>query len=156
VAIEQRVWDTNVVLDYLSGNQAVQPACDLIIGQAEQGQLEIVVSVITEAEAAYLEGLSPSDSEARIREFFSRDYVVIAAFDSPIARLARRLIRDYKLKAADAVHLATAVRWHFSVLETRDPHLLRLTGKEGNPPVVIQEPTYRGPLPLFPPSPPNA
>lgn len=102
--VQQRLWDANVVLDYLSGNKSVQPNCDLIIGQAQQGQLEIVVSTIAEAEVAYLQGFSDADAEARIREFFSRDYVVIATFDSPIARIARRLIRDHSLKPADAVH----------------------------------------------------
>ncbi len=157
-AVRQRLWDANVVLDYLSGNQNVQPDCDLILNQAQQGQIEIVVSTIAEAEVAYLPGLSPADSEAKIREFFSRDYIVIATFDSPIARIARiarRLIRDYKgLRSADAVHWATAVRFHIPILETTDPDLLKHTGKEGNPSVIIQKPTYQGTIPMFPTSPP--
>lgn len=149
---QQRLWDANVPLDYLSGNSRVQPDCDLIIEQAERGQLEIVVSTIAEAEVAYIEGYSASDSEAKIREFFSRDYVVVAGVDSPIARIARGLIRDWKLKPADAIHLATAIRWHIPILETSDPDLRKLDGKVGNPLIVIQKPTYTGTSPMFPSS----
>lgn len=153
--VQQRMWDTNIVLDYLSGNQRVQPDCDLIINEGGQGQLEIVVSTITETEVAHLSGLSATDSEAKIREFFSREYVVIATLDSPIARIARKLIRSYGLSGADAAHLATAIRWHIPILETRDDKLLRISRQEGNPLIVIQHPRYEGTMPMFPPSAPQ-
>lgn len=155
MAVKQRLWDANLVLDYLSGNQLVQPDSDLIIEQAQKGEVEIVVSTIAEVEVAYLKGFSSSDAEAKIQEFFSRDYVVVTTFDSPIARIGRRLIRDYSLQPADAAHLATAIRWHIPILETSDPDLLKLSEKEGNPLIVIQKPTYKGTLPMFPPSSPT-
>ena len=149
---QRRLWDANVVLDYLSGNEKVQPDCGLIIQRAERGEVEIVVSTIAEAEVAFLPGFSAHDAESKILEFFSRNYVITAAFDSPIARIARRLIRQYRLQdPSDAVHWATAIRWQVPVLETNDSHLLDVSGKEGNPPVVTQRPTYQGTLSLFPP-----
>lgn len=152
MAVPRRLWDACVVLAYLSGDTQVKPACDLIINQAESRQLEIVVSTIAEAEVAYLPGLSIEDSEAKIREFFSREYIVVVSYDSPIARIARRLIRNYRpgLKPADAVHMATALQWRIPILETIDPDLLKLDGKEGNPPIIIRKPLYQGPVPMFP------
>ncbi len=72
--VSQRLWDSSVILDYLSGNQGVQPDCDNLIRQARDGYLEIVVTAVTEAEVAFLNGLSAEVSEAKIREFFSRSY----------------------------------------------------------------------------------
>lgn len=153
MATPRRLWDACVVLAYLSGDEEVAPDCELIIvNQAEKGVVEIVVSTIAEAEVAYLPGLSPADSEAKIREFFSREYVVIASFDSPIARIARRLIRQYPgLKPEDAVHMATSLQWHIPIIETIDAGLLKLDGKEGNPPIIIRKPFYQGPMDMFPP-----
>jgi len=150
--ITQRLWDSNVILDYLSGNPGVQPDCDNLIAEANNvpRNLEIVVTAVTEAEVAYLNGIPEQESETRIREFFSREYVIPVAIDTYIATIARRLTRTYHLKAADAIHLATAIRWHIPIFETTDPDLLRLHRLEGNPPIIIQRPTYVGPLPMFP------
>lgn len=150
MAVPRRLWDSNLVLSYLSGDTQVQPDCDLIITQAEQGQLELVVSTMTQAEVAFLQGLSDSDSEAKIREFFSRNYVITASYDITVAKIARRLIRTYRpnFKAPDAVHMATALLWHIPILETTDTDLLRLDRKEGNPPLIIQKPKYQGKQPL--------
>ena len=54
--VSQRLWDSSVILDYLSGNLDVQPACDNLIADAARGNLEIVVTVVIEAEVAYLNG----------------------------------------------------------------------------------------------------
>ena len=147
----RRLWDSNVVIDYLAGSQAIQPACDLIISQARAGNIEIYVSAIAELEVAYLEGFSEADSEQKIREFFSRPYIVPAAFDIPVAREARRLIRSHHLKPPDAAHLATAILHHVPLLETKDPDLHRVDGQEGNPTITIQWPRYEGTLPMLPP-----
>jgi len=151
--VPRRLWDSNLVLSYLSGDTQAQPDCDLIIEQAKNGQLELVVSTIALAEVAFLQGLSDSDSEAKIQEFFSRDYIIPASYDITVARMARRLIRTYRpnFKPPDAVHMATALLWRIPILETTDPDLLRLDRKEGNPPLIIRKPKYEGsqPFPLF-------
>jgi len=147
----RRMWDSSVVLAYLAGYKQADPVCDLILNEASLGRLEIVVSTLAEAEVAYLQGKSDTDSEATIQEFFSRDYIVPVSFDRLIAREARRLIRCYRpgLQGADAVHIATALKWHIPVIESFDPHFLKLNGKEGNPPVIIREPLYEGPIRLL-------
>lgn len=150
MAVSRRLWDSCIVLGYLSGQQDIKTDCDQIIEQAERGELEIVVSIIASVEAAYLSGLSPSDSESKIQEFFSREYVIPVAVDISVAKTARRLIRDYYgLEPPDAIHIATALQWQIPIIETTDSYLLELNGKEGNPPLIIRRPLYQGPGKLF-------
>lgn len=146
----RRLWDSSVIIDYLAGNQNVSGHCQLIVGQAERGELEIVVSTLAAAEVAYLEGYSDDSSEDRIREFFGRTYIVVVAVDIRLAAIARGLVRSYKdvlkIKPADAIHLATAIQLNLPVLETTDSDLLRFNGLEGTPAVVVRRPQYDGPI----------
>ena len=106
--------------------------------------MEIVVSAVAMAEVAYLKGILIEDSEARIQEFFSRDYIIPIAIDPIVARAARRHIRQHVLKPLDAIHLATAEVWRIPTLETTDPDLLNLDGQVGNPRITIRHPLYEG------------
>ena len=148
----RRLWDSCIVIGYLAGYEDLKPDCPLIIDQAERGQLEIVVSVIATIEVAYLQGYSDPASEAKINEFFGRDYIVPVGINTHISPIARGLIRKYRNEAriepADAVHLATAIQWKIPLIETTDPDLLRLNGREGDPPIRIRKPQYEGPLQL--------
>lgn len=149
MVIRRRMWESSVIIAYLSGANSVKPDCDLIIAEAKQGKLEIVVSTLAEAEVAYLKGLLPEESEARIQEFFSRSYVIPIAFDRPCAAIARRIIRASHLRGADAVHLAACEQWKIPLLETTDPDLIKLDGKIGNPPIAIRFPRHEGARPMF-------
>ena len=150
MVVPRRLWDSCVILGYLSGQHDIKANCEQIIEQAEREELEIVVSTIAQAEVAYLQGLSGSGSELKIDEFFSRKYVINAAYDIPLARIARRLIRDHHgLKPTDAIHVATALHWKIPIIETTDTDLLDLEEKEGNPPLIIRRPLYQGPRKLF-------
>lgn len=100
------------------------------------------------------------DSELLVSEFFQRPYVKTYNYDVVVAREARRLIRTYKpgLKPNDAIHMATALLYEIPILETIDDKLLHLSGKEGNPRLIIRKPKYEGAVPFpdiipIPPSP---
>lgn len=149
-AISRRLWDSCVVLGYLSGQREIKSDCDLIVAQAERGELEIVVSTIAQAEVAYLSGLQADEAEARIVEFFSQRYIVTAAFDISLTKTVRRLIREYKgLKPFDAIHVATALQWQIPIMETTDADLLKMNINEGIPKLIIRPPAYQGPAKLF-------
>ena len=150
MAVPRRVWDSCIVIGYLAGYDELKPDCLQIIEQAGRGELEIVVSAFTPIEVAYLQGYSDDDSESKIKEFFSRNYIILAAIDVPIAEIARKLIRKYqnahgyRIRPLDAAHLALAIQWKVPILETTDTDLLRLNELEGTPPVVIRKPLYEG------------
>lgn len=147
----RRLWDSCVVIGYLAGYSALQEQCELIVDAGKRGELEIVVSALAMVEAAYLAGYSDSDAEARIREFFSRRYVIPVQIDAPVAAIARSLIRRHRsarrIKPEDATHLATAIQWHIPVVETTDDDLLRFDKVEGRPPIAVREPLYEGGVP---------
>jgi predicted nucleic acid-binding protein len=145
----RRVWGSSTIINYLAGKEVAQD-CKLIIQQAERGELEIVTSILAEAEVVKLEGELSENAEARIREFFGRDYVIRAALDVPVVELARDLVRRYRgLKPLDAVHIATALHHNIPILETFDEKMIRLVnGKEGDPPLVVRNPLYEGTRPL--------
>ena len=155
--VPRRLWDSCVIIGYLAGAKKDLEDCEDIIAQAEAGELEIVVSAMATIEVAFLKGYADPDAELRISELFGRDYIVIAAIDGQLAKISRALIRKYqhdiqlRLKPADATHLATAVQWGIPVIETTDPDLLKLDGREGSPPIDIRKPLYDGPpnLPGF-------
>ena len=148
----RRLWDSCVIIDYLAGREEVKEACSMIIEQAERGEIEIVVSAMATIEVAYLAGFDDQVAEERIRELFGRSYVVPVAIDMRVASLARDIVRRYrtvaKVKPPDAAHLATALQWQIPIVETTDPHLLRLNGLEGDPPIVIRKPQYEGTRPM--------
>lgn len=148
--IPRRLWDSSVIIGYLTGQVDIKTDCDQIIEQAERGELEIVVSTIAQGDVAYIPGKSVVESESLIQEFFSRRYIVTAAVDIPLVRIVRRLIREHGagLAAFDAIHVATAIQHKVPIIETTDPHLLRLDGKEGNPKIIIRRPKYQGPVKL--------
>lgn len=147
---QRRLWDSAIVLGFLAGYEELRPMCPQIIQQAQQGEVEIIVSEMAKVETAYLAGRPDAESEDLIREFFSREYIIAVSVDDPVSTIARGLIRKHQgLTPPDAIHLATAVLWHIPVIETSDPDLLRLDRQEGNPFINIRKPLYDGPQ-MFP------
>ena len=144
----RRLWDSCIVIGYLAGYPDLRVQCEQIIGAARRGEVEIVVSALAMVETAYLTGQSDTDAEARIREFFGRDYVVPVQIDAPVASIARDLIRRHrnvrKIKPEDATHLATAMQWRIPIIETTDDDLLRFDKVEGSPLITVRHPLYEG------------
>lgn len=149
---QRRLWDSSVIVGYLAGQQDLAEVCENIIARAERGEIEIVVSAMATIEVAYLRGEDDIVSEARIRELFSRPYIIPAAIDVRIASIARVLVRKYRygprLKPPDAAHLATAIQWQIPLIETTDPDLFRLNGREGDPLITVRKPLFEGTLQL--------
>ena len=126
--------------------------CRGIIHNAENENVKIVTSALTIAEIIYLKGHPKitKDKSQAIKDFFKNNYIIIVNVDRVIAEFARELLWDYEsLKPKDAIHVATALQWQIPIIETTDPHLLELNGKEGNPPLIIRRPLYQGPVKLL-------
>jgi predicted nucleic acid-binding protein len=141
---ERRAWCSCLVIDYLVGAERSKIACEQLIDRAKAGDIQIVVSALALAEVAKING--DDQAEKTIQEFFRRDYVIVAQLDWQVAEEVRKMLRTVpKLKAGDAVHLATAVRWKVPILETWDiDDLVPLNGQFGSPAVTVRTPIPEG------------
>lgn len=139
--LPRRLWCSCTIIKYLAGSPEAAD-CEPITQQAAEGQLEIVVSILAEAEVIRVRADVGEVAEALIREFFGRNYVIRAALDVSIAEKARDIVRKYNLKPLDAVHVATALHHNIPILETFDDEMIEVSEKEGDPPLVIRRPVY--------------
>lgn len=148
----RRLWDSNVILDYLGGREEYQEAIEGILAQAAGGNVEIVVSTLAIAEVAYLEGFTDEAAERRIREFFSREFIVIAAVDERVGEIAQAIVRKHRsqgrVNPRDAIHLATAVRFSIPTVETTDKRFWSFDSLEGDPAVRVRAPLFEGNIPM--------
>ena len=146
---QRRLWDSNVIIAHLGGESEHREATSAIIQQAQQGEIQIVVSALATIEVAYVRGRGDDISEEIIGDFFARDFVVLAALDARVAAVSRGLVRKYGrelgLGPHDAAHLATAIVQNIPIIEAIDGDLLELDGKEGQPAIAIRHPLYEGP-----------
>ena len=149
--IPRRYWDSFCFIALMDENDRFRKVCELIINEASDGNLEIVVSPLTLAEVVRPKGSPhpiPKDHEKLVRDFFENDYIVMRNLDRELGEQARQLCWDHALHPRDAIHVATAIDTQCECFETGDPGILRLDGKIGSPALVIRHPTWTGQLPL--------
>ena len=122
-----RCWDSSTIVHYLAGtNESQNTHLADIVRETEERNQRILVSRLATAEVAHLG--NPQDvltAETAIRRFFTRDAVFVAELTAPIATLARSLVRNFRFKGADAVHIATAIANEVKTLETFDSGMLQ-------------------------------
>jgi predicted nucleic acid-binding protein len=115
-----------------------------ILDRARAGEFQITISAITVAEVVKIPDpsispLTPEGGEELIR-YFELDYFDFVPVDRLIAEEAQRLQRQYqvlKLKPADAMHLACAVRNKCDFLLAWDEPFNKIGTHDG---VQIEEP----------------
>ncbi len=115
--------------------------------------MRILTSALTIPEVLWIKGRNrvPADSAAKAEAFFKHEWIVIRELDRFIAEDARALVWDHNVKPKDAVHVATALKRDLPIeqLDTFDEPLIRLSGKLGEPPLIIGKPNMEAALPLF-------
>lgn len=84
------------------------------------------------------------EQDQMINDLFENDYFIIRPVDIPIARISRRISREFGVKPKDAIHLATAIFWNVPVFHTYEDKLLNKNGKIGDPPLKIEPPSWAG------------
>ncbi len=139
-----RYWDAGPFLAWLKNEQRDDRArrCESVIRPAERGELVIVTSSISLVEVVRLDqrggvvNVGP-EAAAAIDAFFRQPYISIRVVDVRIGELARDLIWRFGLSTRDALHLATALRYGITQVDTFDGGLLGLDGKVGSPPLRI-------------------
>jgi len=146
-----RYWDSTCFLGWLKENEPDnREACKGVVEAAKRGNVLILTSALTLAEVVKLKhGREPIPKEHadKVKEFFDRhDVIEVRDVNRYIAEEARELVWDYGVDPKDAIHVATAIRYHITVLDTFDEPLIQLTGKLGNPPLRIGKPN----VPILP------
>lgn len=141
-------WDACVLLSYISATSDRTPVIEQVLEEARQHACEIVTSTLSVVEVAF--GAEEQQQEAlddhtlaRIDALWQPGSVVrLVEFYFAIAQEARRLMRDalmkaWKLKPADAIHLATAKHAHATRFHTYDDSLKKYEPHTG---LLITEP----------------
>ncbi|HEX5010279.1 MAG TPA: type II toxin-antitoxin system VapC family toxin [Planctomycetota bacterium] len=124
-----------------------------IIEAAKRDELRVFASTLAIAEVAKPDKATTAPTEEQLRlihDFFENDYLARVQVDTPVARLAARIVRDHSVKPPDAIHLATALRARVDNFYTYDDGngragcgLLRLNGAvsyDGSPALRIVTP----------------
>jgi predicted nucleic acid-binding protein len=103
--------------------------CRPVLGAAERGLIEIVVSALALVEVLARNRASGVDDQ-KVRDFFDNDYILLVNVDKHLGDFARRLMLagHSGLKPPDAIHLATACIANVSEFHTFDDRLLGLDG----------------------------
>ena len=124
-----------------------------MIEAATAGKVRIVTSALTIPEVLWLKGQDriPANSAARVEAFFKHEWIVIRELDRFTTEDARALVWDKNVQPKDAIHVATALKREVAIdqLDTFDEPLMQLSGKLGNPPLIIGKPNVEATLPLF-------
>lgn len=132
-------WDSCAWLGLVNQEQSKMEALADIYEQARKGKFELWTSTISfvevyqlDVERRFEEKPYKEENLEIIEQLFEQDFIKLIPVDMEIARCARRLRRQIKglQKAADSVHLASALRWSLDELHTYDQNdLLHLDGK---------------------------
>jgi predicted nucleic acid-binding protein len=128
--------------------------CRPVLGAAEKGAIEIVVSALCLVEVLCKNKDAGIDDQ-RVRDYFDNVYILIVSVDKQVGDRARRLMLDghSKLKPPDAIHLATAAIANATELHTFDDRLLVLDNKidklDGTRSIIRKPALPSSPAPLL-------
>ncbi len=137
-----RYWDSTCFLCWLK-DEPEKDVCRGVIEAAKRGDVLIVTSALTLAEVIKLKHGTPIRREHadRVKEFFERyDLIEVRQVDRRTAEEARQLVWDYGIDPKDAIHVATALKYHIYIFDTFDKLLIKQDGKMGSPPMRIGKP----------------
>lgn len=140
-------WDSCLFISYLGKHPDRISTLSAIVDLVEKGtsKAKIVTSVVAKVEVAFVENEPPTpENEQVIDNFWADDSVVeLLEFHDQIAKLARDIVREAKLKGEktkplDAIHLATAIS--FNVTEFHTYNLIHFTWYQDKVKFKICEP----------------
>lgn len=154
--IDYVYWDSCVFISYLQEEPIRVNTVEALFTEVRQsaGKKKIVTSVYSRAEVAYIAGEVPlkqlnDDAPIRIDRMWNDTSVIsFIEMHEMIATMARNLIRTaasykWKLKPADAVHLASAQWLNAQEFHTYDNELYRYSDLIGRP---VRAPVAKQPL----------
>ena len=105
--------DTSVYIAAIKKEDGrVRPA-ERILNDARAGKFQIIAATFVAVEVIRAKGepiALPDSADEIIERFLFHEYITWVELDLTLALEARRLARAHRLKPADAVHLASAMR----------------------------------------------
>jgi predicted nucleic acid-binding protein len=114
--------DADVYLALIKGESGRVDIARTLLRGAQDGQFRVVASTLLYAEVCgHGEVRAAADQAAvdqKIGAFFEHGFIEWVEVDLVVAREARRLSRTQRLRGADAIHLASAIRARCDVLMT--------------------------------------
>lgn len=115
-------WDSNAFLALLQNESGRVDACRDTLEAAQTGDFLIVTSALTLAEVLWLKGgpRLPEEKADLLNRFFRRSSLRVVNLDRRIAQVAQRLVWENGIKPKDSIHLASALHFECSILETFD------------------------------------
>lgn len=143
---ERPYLDSCVFIALVKGEAGRSDLARKIIQDAQAGKFQAITSTFVIAEViGYKDHTRLTVAqETTIDAFFDHHFITLVELDATLARDARRLARTYRLRAPDAVHLASALRAGADQLLTWDRSLLDAGVHE----LVVCEPWWEGQLTL--------
>ncbi len=116
-------WDSNVWIAWDNNEFNTRALCTDLLKEAENGNLEIVISALAYSEFAP----GSKEVDSILDKYFKRSSFIFVDINRVIAKNARDLVRKYQgLSGADAVHLACAIYAKAKMLFTYDKDLLKI------------------------------
>lgn len=145
-------WDSCVYISCIQETPSRISTLKKIIQQAEDGEIVLITSTFILAEVVKIKDcpLTSDEQSDKIKDFFDNEYIKVRDLDRKTASMANEIARAHSISPADAVHLATALRWQCDSFQTYDGEkggptkLLAFDGKIGKPPLKIEIPTFSG------------
>ncbi|WP_167582700.1 type II toxin-antitoxin system VapC family toxin [Kineococcus rubinsiae] len=137
--------DADLFLSVLKGEPRHAEALR-VLEAAERRDIQLVASRLLAVEVGGYGGdrPGPGPAEDLLTRFLDGVGTEWVEVDLLVTREARRLAWEYRLRAGDAVHLATAVRRkadHFMSFDRGFPHGQNVEGTAVSEPVVVWQPT---------------
>src|SRR5258708_7585108 len=105
-------WDSSVYIDRLQLTADKIDTLRAITDAAEAGRVTLLASTLVLAEVAKLDKHEGADEEEKLKNLealWENDYFIIQSVDRSIALRAAQIVRENRLKPADAIHVATAL-----------------------------------------------
>jgi predicted nucleic acid-binding protein len=141
-------WDSNVFISFLQKEPGQYAVLRHWIERAENGEVQIVASAFSLCEVARVDDdLLPKEQEELIVEFFGNPYILIQQLDEFVAQQTRTIVRQLRISAKDAVHIASAIQAGVPVMHTYEKKLIDHSGQVGDPPLLIEEPRWQNDQP---------
>jgi predicted nucleic acid-binding protein len=122
---------SGVFIAHLRGNEEFSAASSDIMDAAHSELIELHTSFLTITEVIASERSllrRTGEDENKVTALMDSQYILYSALDQIVAEMSRWVSWDFRIKPADAVHLATAVIRKCETLFTVDTKLIARSG----------------------------